>query len=381
MLSGAEGANVGTSGKEETMNALVYHGPGERSWDEIPDPTIQQPTDAIVRIGSSTICGTDLHILKGDVPEVHPGTILGHEAVGTVAEVGDAVTTLEPGDRVLVSCISSCGRCRFCKEARYGLCTGGGGWILGHLIDGLQAELARIPFADTSVYRVPEELSDEQVLFLADILPTSFEVGVLNGGVQPGDTVAIVGAGPIGLAAIMTAKLYTPGRIVAIDLAAARLEKALEFGADVAIDNGSEDAVERVMHLTAGLGADVAIEAVGVPETFELCADLVRPGGRVANVGVHGRPATLHLERLWIRDVTIMTGLVDTFSTPRLLELIANSRLDATTFATHRFPLGETMAAYDTFAAAAETNALKVVLQAESTRQDLLEHEGAAIGA
>jgi alcohol dehydrogenase len=381
MLSGAEGANVGTSGKEETMNALVYHGPGERSWDEIPDPTIQQPTDAIVRIGSSTICGTDLHILKGDVPEVHPGTILGHEAVGTVAEVGDAVTTLEPGDRVLVSCISSCGRCRFCKEARYGLCTGGGGWILGHLIDGLQAELARIPFADTSVYRVPEELSDEQVLFLADILPTSFEVGVLNGGVQPGDTVAIGGAGPIGLAAIMTAKLYTPGRIVAIDLAAARLEKALEFGADVAIDNGSEDAVERVMHLTAGLGADVAIEAVGVPETFELCADLVRPGGRVANVGVHGRPATLHLERLWIRDVTIMTGLVDTFSTPRLLELIANGRLDATTFATHRFPLGETMAAYDTFAAAAETNALKVVLQAESTRQDLLEHEGAAIGA
>jgi alcohol dehydrogenase len=381
MLSGAEGANVGTSGKEETMNALVYHGPGERSWDEIPDPTIQQPTDAIVRIGSSTICGTDLHILKGDVPEVHPGTILGHEAVGTVAEVGDAVTTLEPGDRVLVSCISSCGRCRFCKEARYGLCTGGGGWILGHLIDGLQAELARIPFAGTSVYRVPEELSDEQVLFLADILPTSFEVGVLNGGVQPGDTVAIVGAGPIGLAAIMTAKLYTPGRIVAIDLAAARLEKALEFGADVAIDNGSEDAVERVMHLTAGLGADVAIEAVGVPETFELCADLVRPGGRVANVGVHGRPATLHLEKLWIRDLTIMTGLVDTFSTPRLLELIANGRLDATTFATHRFPLGETMAAYDTFAAAAETNALKVVLQAESTRQDLLEHEGAAIGA
>ena len=363
------------------MNALVYHGPGERSWDEVPRPTIQQPTDAIVRIGSSTICGTDLHILKGDVREVHPGTILGHEAVGTVAEVGDAVTTLEPGDRVLVSCISSCGRCRSCKESRYGLCRGGGGWILGHLIDGLQAELARIPFADTSVYRVPAELSDQQVLFLADILPTSFEVGVLNGGVQPGDTVAIVGAGPIGLAAIMTAKLYTPGRIVAIDRAAARLEKALEFGADVVIDNGSEDAVERVMHLTGGLGADVAIEAVGAPETFELCADLVRPGGRVANVGVHGRPATLHLEKLWIRDVTIMTGLVDTFSTPRLLELIANGRLDATTFATHRFPLGETMAAYDTFAAAAETNALKVVLEAESTRQDLLEHEGAAIGA
>jgi alcohol dehydrogenase len=363
------------------MNALVYHGPGERSWDEVPDPAIQQPTDAIVRITSSTICGTDLHILGGDVPEVKPGTILGHEAVGIVVEVGDAVTTLEPGDRVLVSCITSCGRCRFCKETRYGLCTGGGGWILGHLIDGLQAEFARVPFADTSVYKVPAALSDEQVLFLADILPTSFEVGVLNGGVQPGDTVAIVGAGPIGLAAILTAKLYTPGRIVAIDLAEARLAKALELGADVAIDNGREDAVERVMQLTGGLGADVAIEAVGVPATFELCADLVRPDGRVANVGVHGHAATLHLERLWIRDVTIMTGLVDTFSTPRLLELIATGRLDATPFATHRFPLGETMAAYDTFAAAAETRALKVVLEGERVEVLPEDREEVAVGA
>src|SRR5215475_3000233 len=236
------------------MRALVYHGPGERSWDSVPDPSIQEPTDAIVRIDSSTICGTDLHILKGDVPEVQPGTVLGHEAVGTVVEVGDAVTTLVPGDRVLVSCITSCGRCRFCKEGRYGLCTGGGGWIFGHLIDGLQAEYARVPFADTSVYKLPAELSDEQVLFLADILPTAFEVGVLNGGVQPGDTVAIVGAGPIGLAAILTAKLFTPGRIVAIDPAAPRREKAVEFGADVAIDNGKVDAVEQVMELTGGLG-------------------------------------------------------------------------------------------------------------------------------
>jgi alcohol dehydrogenase len=290
------------------------------------------------------------------------------------------VTTLEPGDRVLVSCITSCGRCRFCKEGHYGLCIGGGGWIFGHLIDGLQAEFARVPFADTSVYKVSDELTDEQVLFLADILPTSYEVGVLNGDVQPGDTVAVVGAGPIGLAAIMTAKLYTPGRIVAIDLAPARLEKALEFGADVVIDNGREDAVERVMQLTRGLGADVAIEAVGVPETFELCADLVRPGGHVANVGVHGHPATLHLEKLWIRDVTIKTGLVDTFSTPRLLELIANGRLDPTPFATHRFPLADTMAAYDTFAAAAETDALKVVLEGEPARREEREREGAAVG-
>jgi alcohol dehydrogenase len=344
------------------MKALVFHGPGQRAWETVPDPGLQDPTDAIVRIDTSTICGTDLHILKGDVPAVEPGRILGHEAVGTVIETGDAVTTLEPGDRVLVSCITSCGRCRFCKEARYGLCTGGGGWIFGHLIDGLQAEYARVPFANTSVHKLPPELTDEQVIFLADILPTAYEVGVLAGRVEPGDTVAIVGAGPIGLAAVMTARLLTPGRIVAIDMADARLAKAREFGADVTINNGSTDAVAEVMELTEGLGADVAIEAVGVPETFELCTELIRPGGRVANVGVHGHPATLHLERLWIRDVTITTGLVDTFTTPKLLRLIADGRLDPTPFATHRFELDEMTEAYDTFSDAATTNALKVVL-------------------
>ena len=344
------------------MKALVYHGPGQRAWETMPDPRIEDATDAIVRIDTSTICGTDLHILKGDVPEVEPGRILGHEAVGTVVEVGGAVSTLAPGDRVLVSCITSCGRCRFCKEARYGLCIGGGGWIFGHLIDGLQAELARVPFADTSVHKIPEGLTDEDVIFLADILPTSYEVGVLAGRVEPGDTVAIVGAGPIGLAAVMTAKLFTPGRIVVLDIADARLEKARDFGADVTINNGAVDPVAAVMELTDGLGADVAIEAVGVPETFELCAELIRPGGRVANVGVHGHAATLHLERLWIRDVTITTGLVDTFTTPKLMRLIAEGRLDPTPFATHRFELEETMEAYETFADAATTNALKVVL-------------------
>jgi alcohol dehydrogenase len=347
------------------MKALVYHGPGERAWEVVPDPVIVDPTDALVKIDAATICGTDLHILKGDVPEVKPGTILGHEAVGTVLEVGAAVTTIEPGDKVLVSCITSCGRCRFCKEGHYGLCTGGGGWIFGHTIDGLQAELARVPFADTSVYKVPEGLTDEDVLFLADILPTAFEVGVLNGGVQPGDTVAVVGAGPIGLATIMTAKLFTPGHIVAIDLADARLAKALEFGADSTINNGHEDAIGRVMELTGGLGVDVAVEAVGVPETFELCTAIVRPGGRVANVGVHGHSATLHLETLCIRDVTITTGLVDTTTTPQLLKLIQERRLDPTPFATHRFALADTETAYDVFAAAAETKALKVVLTAE----------------
>jgi alcohol dehydrogenase len=348
------------------MKALVYHGPGQRGWDTVDDPTILDPTDAVVRIDTSTICGTDLHILKGDVPETTPGTVLGHEAVGTVQEVGAGVSTVAPGDRVLMSCISSCGRCRFCKEGHYGLCLGGGGWIFGHLINGLQAEYARVPFADNSVYKVPAQLSDEQVLFLADILPTAFEVGVLNGMVAPGDVVVIVGAGPIGLAAILTTRLYTPGQIVVMDIANSRLDSAQRFGADTTINNGSEDAVARVMELTDGLGADVAFEAVGVPESFELAADVIRPGGRVANIGVHGKSATLHLEKLWIRDVTITTGLVDTFSIPQLMRLIASGRLDPSLFATHRLPLGDTMAAYDTFADAANTNALKVVLQGAS---------------
>ena len=347
------------------MRALVYHGPGQRVWETVPDPQIQAPTDAIVKIDTSTICGTDLHILKGDVPAVKPGTILGHEAVGTVVEVGSAVTTVAPGDHVLVSCVTSCGRCAYCKQGHPGQCTGGGGWIFGHLIDGLQAELARVPFADTSVYKVPEGLSDEQVLFLADILPTAFEVGVVNGQVQPGDSVAIVGAGPIGLATIMTAKLYTPSQIIAIDLADARLERAREFGADVTINNGVEDAKARVLELTGGEGVDVAVEAVGVPATFELCTELIRPAGRVANVGVHGSPATLHLESLWIRDVTITTGLVDAVTTPMLLRLIEGGRLDPTPFATHRFALADVEDAYDVFADAATTQALKVVLIAD----------------
>jgi alcohol dehydrogenase len=361
------------------MKALVYHGPGERTWEEAPDPKITEPTDAIVRVDSATICGTDLHILKGDVPEVRPGTILGHEGVGTILETGSAVTTVEPGDRVLISCITSCGRCAFCKEGRYGLCTGGGGWILGHLIDGLQAEYARVPFADTSLYKLPDSLTDEQVLFLADILPTAYEVGVLNGGLRPGDTIAIVGAGPIGLATALTAKLYTPGKVIVIDVADSRLERAHQQGADVTINSATEDARTRITELT-GAGVDVAVEAVGVPETFELCADIVRPGGHVANVGVHGKPAVLHLERLWIRDVTITTGLVDTVTTPRLLNLIAEGRLDARPFATHRFALDETMEAYEIFAAAAETNALKVVLEATPVTENRAERAVALVG-
>jgi alcohol dehydrogenase len=344
------------------MRALVYHGPGNKAWEEVPEPQLQADTDAIVRVDAVTICGTDLHILKGDVPAVTDGRILGHEAVGTVHAIGSAVKNVEVGDKVLVSCITACGACRFCREGRYGQCLGGGGWILGHLIDGTQAEFVRVPFADTSTYKAPAGVSDEDLLMLADILPTGYEVGVLNGKVSPGDVVAVVGAGPIGLSAIMGARLYSPSHVVAIDKADTRLEAAKQFGADVVVNNDREDPIEAIAHLTDELGADVTVEAVGVPATFELAASLVRPGGHVANIGVHGEPATLHLEELWIRDVTITTGLVDTFSTPTLLKLATARQVDPGRFITHHFGLHEFMDAYDVFGRAAETGALKVVL-------------------
>ena len=343
------------------MKALVYHGPGRHAWEDVAEPTVRDPEDAIVRVDAVTICGTDLHILKGDVPETEPGRILGHEAVGTVEAVGAAVQTIQPGDRVLVSCISACGRCRYCRVGSYGQCRGGGGWILGHLIDGTQAEYVRTPFAERSLYKLPDTVSDEAAVMLADIMPTAFEVGVLNGHVTPGDTVAIVGAGPIGLAAIKGARLFSPAHIVAIELAKSRLDAAREFGADVIV-SPTDAPLDAVRELTDGLGADVVIEAVGVPETFELCTELVRPGGHVANIGVHGKPATLHLESLWIKNVTITTGLVDTYSTPTLLKMVAAGQIDTTQFVTHRFGIGEMLEAYDVFAQAADTSALKVAL-------------------
>src|ERR1700722_2753807 len=276
------------------MQALVYHGPGRKSWDEVRDPEITDDGDAIIRVEATTICGTDLHILAGDVPEVRPGTILGHEAVGTVVDVGDGIHRLSPGDRVLVSCISACGTCRFCREGRYGQCLEGGGWVLGHTIAGTQAEYVQVPYADTSTYRIPDGASDEEILMLADILPTGYEVGVLAGGVRPGDVVAVVGAGPIGLSAITCARLFSPAHVVAIDLSDARLEAARHFGADVTINDSREDPMTVIKDLTGRLGADVAIEAVGTPATFELAVRLARPGGRIANIGVHGGAAVLH---------------------------------------------------------------------------------------
>jgi alcohol dehydrogenase len=349
------------------MKALVYHGPGAKAWEDVPTPTLVADSDAIVRVDTTTICGTDLHILKGDVPAMVDGRIIGHEAVGTVTEIGTSVNNLAVGDRVLVSCVSACGACRFCREARYGQCTGGGGWILGNEIDGTQAEFVRVPFADNSTYPVPAGISDEELLMLADILPTAYEVGVLNGQIRPGDVVAVVGAGPIGLSAITGARLFSPSLIIAIDMAANRLDAAKQFGADVVINNAEQDPIAAVRELTDGLGVDVAIEAVGVPATFELAADLVRPVGRIANIGVHGKPVTLHLERLWTRDVTITTGLVDTYSTPTLLRLLTSHQIDAQRFITHHFTFDQFDQAYDVFSRAAETGALKVILSRQGT--------------
>ena len=316
-----------------------------------------------MQVDATTICGTDLHILKGDVPAMTDGRIIGHEAVGTVVEVGSGVKNVRVDDRVLVSCITACGSCRFCREGRYGQCTGGGGWILGNLIDGTQAEYVRVPFADTSTYPVPAGVSDEDLLMLADILPTGYEVGVLNGQVHPGDVVAVVGAGPVGLSAMIGARFFSPSHVVAIDMADSRLEAAKRFGADVVVNNTRDDPAAIIRELTDGLGADVAIEAVGIPATFELATALIRPVGRVANIGVHGEPATLHLEELWTRDVTITTGLVDTYSTPTLLRLVSSGQLDVSEFITHHFSLDDVMDAYDTFGRANETGALKVVLE------------------
>jgi alcohol dehydrogenase len=342
------------------MKALVFDGPGRRTWKEVDDPTIREPTDAIVRVDAVTICGTDLHILKGDVPEVQPGRVLGHEAVGTVTAVGSAVHDVAVGDRVLVSCITACGRCRYCREGHYGQCLGGGGWILGHLIDGTQAEFVRVPHADRSTYKVPPGASDESTVLLADILPTAYEVGVQAAAVRPGDTVAIVGAGPIGLAAILTARLVSPRLIIAIDVADSRLDAARKAGADVTASSTSARRV--VDELTDGLGVDVAMEAVGLPETFEQAVALVRPGGHIANIGVHGAPATLHLEDVWSKNLTITTGLVDTATTPTLMGLLASGRIDTSQLITHRFTLDEFDAAYEAFSHPADTGALKVLL-------------------
>jgi len=330
------------------MKALVYHGPGKRAWEETPRPAIQSATDAIVRITTSTICGTDLHILKGDLPTVTPGRILGHEGIGVVMEVGTAVTAVRPGDRVIISCVTACGKCDYCRKGMYSHCRDGG-WILGHTIDGTQAEFVRIPHADMSLYHVPADGDEEALVMLSDILPTGFECGVLNGQVKPGDTVAIVGAGPIGLAVLLTAQFYSPAAVLMIDLDDNRLRVAKDFGATTLINSADGKAVERVLELTGGEGVDVAVEAVGMPATFDICQSILAPGGRLANVGVHGTPVTLHVEKLWDRNITLTTRLVDTVTTPMLLKVVGSGKLQPSKLVTHRFALDDVMTAYDTF--------------------------------
>ncbi|MER6073339.1 alcohol dehydrogenase catalytic domain-containing protein [Streptomyces sp. NPDC001852] len=339
------------------MRALVYHGPSETSWDTVPDPAIEEPTDAIVRVDATTICGSDLHILRGDLPEVKPGTVLGHEAVGEVVEVGGEVHHLRPGDQVIVSSVSACGGCWACRDGMYGQCAGGGGWLLGGLIDGTHAELVRVPFADQSTTRCPCDVPLDDAVLLAELLPTAYEVGVRNGRVSPGDTVVVVGAGPVGLAAVVASRLYSPRRIIAVDLAGARLETAVRVGADAAESPG-----RMLAELSEGPGADVVIEASGEPDGFVLCTRAVRTGGHIANIGAHGRPVTLHLESLWRKNVTISTGQVDTSSTPRLLELMRFRRLPVAGLVTHTFGLDRMEDAYDVFARGTSTGALKVVL-------------------
>jgi alcohol dehydrogenase len=352
------------------VKALVYHGPDQKAWEEVPDPKIINPTDVIVQVDATTICGTDLHILKGDVPAVTDGRILGHEGVGTITEVGSAVSKLVVGDRVIISCITSCGSCSYCRQQLPSHCldeegTSGIGWIFGHLIDGTQAEYVRVPFAESSLHKLPAGVSDEAAVMLSDIMPTGFEIGVRNGKVQPGDVVAVVGAGPVGLSAMMTAGLYGPSRVIAIDLDDNRLAQAMTFGATDSVNSGNAGWMDELMAMTEdGLGVDVAIEAVGVPQTFQMALDIIRAGGTVANVGVHGKSVELQLQDLWIKDIDITTGLVSATTTPMLLKLVAQGKLTPDRFVTHRFTFENIMDAYDTFSRAAQTNALKVVITA-----------------
>ncbi len=346
------------------MKALVYHGPGKRGWEDRPKPALAAPTDAIVKIARTTICGTDLHILKGDVATVTEGRILGHEGVGVVEEAGPGVSTFRKGDRVLISCITSCGKCPSCKKGMYSHCENGGGWILGNTIDGTQAEYVRIPFADTSLYLVPERADEDALVMLSDILPTGFECGVINGAVKPGDVVAVIGAGPVGLAALLTAQFYSPAESIMVDLDDNRLEVSRSFGATQTVNSKDGRAVERVMALTHRKGVDVAIEAVGIAATFDICQDVVTAGGHIANVGVHGKSMSLKLEKLWAHNVTITTRLVDTVTTPMLLRTVLADRVRPRKLITHEFKLDDMMKAYDTFQNAAKEKALKVIVRA-----------------
>lgn len=345
---------------KSTMKGLVYGGPGKIAYKEVPKPRIEKPTDAVVKIVKTTICGTDLGILHGKTPSVKPGTTLGHEGIGVIEEVGIGVNHFKKGDLVIISCITACGTCEYCKKQMYGHCKDGG-WILGHLINGTQAEYVRIPHADNSLYAAPEGIDDEALVMLSDILPTGLEIGVINGCVKPGDTIAIVGAGPIGMSALLTAQFYSPAKIYMIDLDENRLKLAKKWGATDTINSGAEDAVKKIMAETAD-GVDVAIEAVGAPVTFDICQQIIRPGGHIANVGVHGKSVDLKIQDLWIQNITITTGLVNTNTTPMLLKTVASGKIQPEKLITHHFKLSEVIQAYKVFGNAEKEKALKIIL-------------------
>lgn len=344
------------------MKALVYHGPQKISLDEKAKPEIQGSTDAIVQVTKTTICGTDLHIIKGDVPTVSDGRTLGHEGVGVIDQIGDSVSNFKVGDHVLISCVSSCGKCINCKKGMYSHCENGGGWVLGNLIDGTQAEYVRIPFADNSLYPIPDGADEEALVMLSDILPTGLECGVLNGQVKPGDTIAIIGAGPIGLAALLTSQFYSPAEIIVVDVDDNRLQVARSFGATEVINNGDNKATEKIMALTAQRGVDVAIEAIGIPASFDVCQSVVTAGGHIANIGVHGKPVQLNLDKLWDHNITLTTRLVDTVTTPLLLKTVLSKKIQPTKLITHHFEMKDLLKAYEIFGSAMKENALKVII-------------------
>ena len=342
------------------MKGLVYDGPGKIEYREVPMPKIEKPTDAIVKIIKTTICGTDLGILHGKTPSVKPGTTLGHEGIGLIEEVGTGVNHFKKGDKVIISCITACGTCEYCKKQMYGHCKDGG-WILGNLINGTQAEYVRIPHANTSLYMAPKGMDDEALVMLSDILPTGHEIGVINGCVKPGDTIAIVGAGSIGMSALLTAQFYSPAKIYMIDLDENRLKLAKKWGATDTINSGTSDAIKKILSETAD-GVDVAIEAVGAPATFNICQQIVRPGGHVANIGVHGKSVDLEIQNLWIKNITITMGLVNTNTTPMLLKTVTSGKIQPEKLITHRFKLNEIIHAYEVFGNAAKEKALKITL-------------------
>jgi alcohol dehydrogenase len=344
------------------MKALVYQSPGKIQLVDSPKPKIQIPTDAIVRVLKTTICGTDLHIMKGGLPAVTSGRILGHEGVGIVDEVGTNVTSFKSGDHVIISCISSCGKCPNCKKGMYSHCENGGGWILGNTIDGTQAEFVRIPFADNSLYSVPQGADEEALVMLSDALPTAFECGVLNGKVSPGDTVAIIGAGPVGMAALLTAQFFSPAELIVVDTDENRLEVAKKLGATQVINNADGKAATKIMEYTKNRGVDVAIEAIGIKESFDICQSIIAAGGHIANIGVHGHPVQLNLDKLWDRNMTLTTRLVDTVTTPLLLKTVLAGKIEPKKLITHHFALKDMIKAYATFGNASSEKALKVII-------------------